>query len=173
MTTSSGHAPRDVGIGDRVLQKANAHWTAIQIAAMDPHTRQDLTTYLLDLNNPNIDQNDRNYIIDAIQELFVFGHCSPDGDLDKWAAFAQGDDGATAHASIKNESIRFFGRYQEAKQRKGLSTQKEVADACGLSPTTVNAFETQRVKPQTRTLQKLAEGLDVPLPWLLGEDNAG
>jgi DNA-binding XRE family transcriptional regulator len=170
MTTTAGQVSPDLGPDDRLLQRANAHWTAIKIAAMDPHTREDLATYLADLNNPELDQEDRRYIIEAIQELFTFGHCSPDGDLDEWMAFAEGDEGRHAHTTVKNDALRFFARYQEAKQRKGLSTQKEVAEICGLSPTTVNAFETQRVKPQMRTVQKLADGLGVPLRWLLGED---
>lgn len=155
---------------DRYLAHASAMWTAMQIAGMDPHARDDLGAYLRDLNNPALDEEDRRYIVEAIRELFVFGHCPPDGSLDEWLAFAREDSGEDAHRTIANETLRFLSRYQEAKQRRGLTTQREVADACGLSPTTVCAIETQKVKPQTRTLQKLAEGLGVSIGWLLGED---
>jgi transcriptional regulator with XRE-family HTH domain len=47
------------------------------------------------------------------------------------------------------------------KSRSGLNTIRQVADAAGLSPTTVHAIERQGVKPQFRTLQALAKAFKV------------
>lgn len=152
-------------------REENALWTALYIAKMDPHSRSDLACYMKALNEA-VSENDTErveYIIDSIAEVFFAPDVETDGDLDDWIKDSKKKvEGNKAHAARKSENERFLARYQELKAAAGFSTQQEVADACELSVNTVNAFETQKVKPQTRTLQKLAKGLGADLKDLLG-----
>jgi DNA-binding XRE family transcriptional regulator len=65
----------------------------------------------------------------------------------------------------------FFRRYTQAKTASGLKTQRQIADAAGLSPTTVHAIEAGRIKPQFRTIEKLAAAFGVAVTELLGADS--
>lgn len=172
----STHDIRNAARGntEEVLWASHALWAAARIVSMDAQARDDLAAYLRELGKPELGDGDREYIVEAVSELFEFGHLSGDVELDSWTEEAASREGGReAERSLRAETARFFARYQEAKRRRGLTTQREVAGACGLSPTTICAIETQSVKPQTRTLQKLAEGLGVSLDWLLGEDDEG
>lgn len=55
-------------------------------------------------------------------------------------------------------------RYRE---RKGL-TQKELAQICGITQTTVSEIENGKANPTLEVLQRLAEALGVPVVGLLG-----
>jgi len=92
-------------------------------------------------------------------------------------------DGATASAPtevverVERERTEFFERYFSAKDASGLRTQKQVAEAAGISPTTVQGIEARRVKPHFKTVQKLAQAFGVAVEELLGgsegSDKAG
>ena len=61
------------------------------------------------------------------------------------------------------DRARFFDRYLYLKSRSGLETIEQVADAAGVSKSTIVAIEKRRVRPQFRTLCKIANafGVDV------------
>lgn len=65
------------------------------------------------------------------------------------------------------ERASFFDAYVAAKHKAGLSTQREVADAAGISPTTVQQIEARQVRPQFRTIEKLATAFGVPVGDLM------
>jgi DNA-binding XRE family transcriptional regulator len=65
------------------------------------------------------------------------------------------------------ERASFFDAYFAAKHKAGLSTQREVADAAGISPTTVQQIEARQVRPQFRTIEKLAKAFGVPVTDLV------
>lgn len=78
-----------------------------------------------------------------------------------------GDD-ASADAEVDRARRRFHQRYIALKARAGLSTIQEVAQRAGISPTTVHAIETQAVRPQFRTVRKLAAAFGAPVTELWG-----
>jgi transcriptional regulator with XRE-family HTH domain len=83
-------------------------------------------------------------------------------DLDAWEEESKSSAaGRRAAKELAQEAERFFAAYRRLKSRSGLTTIRQVADAAGLSPTTVQAIEKQRVKPQFRTLQALAKAFKV------------
>lgn len=69
---------------------------------------------------------------------------------------------------IEEDRRRFHRRYFELKARAGLSTIQEVARKAGISPTTVQAIESHAVRPQFRTVRKLADAFGVPVTELWG-----
>lgn len=62
---------------------------------------------------------------------------------------------------VDREREAFFDRYFELKAASGLETQADVAKKAGLSPTTVQAIESRSVRPQFKTLKKLADAFGV------------
>lgn len=70
---------------------------------------------------------------------------------------------------IEEDRRRFHRRYFELKARAGLSTIHEVARKAGISPTTVQAIESHAVRPQFRTVRKIAEAFGVPVTELWPE----
>ncbi|TVQ63818.1 MAG: XRE family transcriptional regulator [Phycisphaerales bacterium] len=62
---------------------------------------------------------------------------------------------------VDREREAFFDRYFELKAASGLETQADVAKKAGLSPTTVHAIESRSVRPQFKTLKKLAVAFGV------------
>jgi DNA-binding XRE family transcriptional regulator len=60
------------------------------------------------------------------------------------------------------------GGDQHHKARCNLTTIRAVAEVAGLSPTTVQAIEKQRVKPQFKTVQALAKAFGVGVEALAG-----
>jgi DNA-binding XRE family transcriptional regulator len=155
----------------RAASASTALDAAIAIAQMDPHSREDLICYLKALGEAQAagDMEECEYLIEAIAEVFLVLENDGAPDLDAWIDQAgQHAEGRRAQRALEKESKQFFARYQQLKSHAGLKTIRQVAQACGLSPTTVQAIELQRVKPQAGTLQKLAKGLGVTLEELLG-----
>lgn len=143
---------------------------AIAIAEMDPHSREDLRCYLKALTEAQQagEEDEIEYLIDAIAE--VFGSASDGGapDLETWSDEAlQTPAGRDAVREVAADAEAFLARYQRLKAAAGMTTLQQVADAAGLSPTTVQAFETQRVKPHAGTLQKLAKAFRVEVSELV------
>lgn len=64
---------------------------------------------------------------------------------------------------------RFHRQYMLLKARAGLSTIHEVARKAGISPTTVHGIEKHAVRPQFRTVRKLAAAFGVPVTELWPE----
>jgi DNA-binding XRE family transcriptional regulator len=77
--------------------------------------------------------------------------------------------GREAAKELRDETNRFFKLYQQHKARCNLTTIRAVAQAAGLSPTTVQAIEKQRVKPQFKTIQALAKAFGVTPEELSGK----
>lgn len=61
---------------------------------------------------------------------------------------------------------RFHQQYMLLKARAGLSTIHEVAEKAGISPTTVHGIEKHAVRPQFRTVRKLAAAFGAPVTEL-------
>ena len=59
------------------------------------------------------------------------------------------------------ERIRFL------RMERGL-TQKQLGDSCGLADSAIRRYESNRGNPTQKTLQRIADALDVPLFSLLG-----
>ena len=143
---------------------------AVAIAQMDPHSREDLICYLqaLDAAQAAGDEQECAYLIEAITEVFLVTDDGEAPELDAWIDQGQqAPEGRRAQRALEQETAHFVSRYQALKAQAGLKTIRQVAEACELSPTTVQAIELQRVKPQMGTLQKLAKGLGAPLEELL------
>ncbi len=75
--------------------------------------------------------------------------------------------------AVERSSAAFFDAYVRMKEASGLRTQKQVSDAAGLSPATVQAIESRKVKPQYRTVEKLARAFGCSVTDLLGESERG
>jgi transcriptional regulator with XRE-family HTH domain len=61
-------------------------------------------------------------------------------------------------------------RLREERRLRGW-TLDELADRAGVSKSLLSKIERDQVSPSLRTLKALADGLDVPLAWLLHEDD--
>ena len=142
---------------------------AIAIMQMDLHSREDLITYLNALNESQAagDEQEQEYSLKAILEFFAVEGNDEGLDLKGWEHESKSSTaGRQATKELSEETGRFFDVYQRLKSRSGLNTIRQVADAAGLSPTTVQAIEKQRVKPQFRTLQALARAFKVDVAEL-------
>ncbi len=84
------------------------------------------------------------------------------GDLEDWQReLTAAPGGKAAAAELAAETEQFFRTYQRLKAQTGLTTIRAVAEAAGISPTTIQAIEKQRVKPQFKTIQALAKAFGV------------
>jgi DNA-binding XRE family transcriptional regulator len=136
----------------------------VAIVQMDPHAREDLITYIKALNESQMtgDDQEQEYVLKAILEVFEVDGVEDGPDLEAWEEESKlSATGRRAAKELAVETDRFFDIYQRMKSRSGLTTIRQVADAAGLSPTTVQAIEKQRVKPQFRTLQALAKAFKI------------
>ncbi len=156
---------------ERLAERSVALDAAITIAEMDPHSREDLICYLQALSESKAvgDDAERNYLIEAIAEVFVASEDHDTPDLDGWAAEAhESVEGRGAAKRLDDETSAFLKRYRELKNAAGFKTIRDVAEAAGLSPTTVQAVESLQVKPQERTIQALARAFGVNVTDLSG-----
>ncbi|MEI7767613.1 MAG: helix-turn-helix transcriptional regulator [Phycisphaerae bacterium] len=145
-------------------QRHGALSAVVALVQMDPHARADLIVYLKALNEAQAakDVQEQEYLLKAILEIMEVDGPEDGPDLAGWEAEAKATvAGRRAAQELAGETQRFFAVYQRLKAQSGLDTIRKVARAAGLSPTTVQAIEKQRVKPQFRTLQALAKGFKV------------
>jgi transcriptional regulator with XRE-family HTH domain len=77
-----------------------------------------------------------------------------------------------ARDAVQREREEFFDKYQGLKVKSGLNTYKKLADAAGISVTTIQQIEKRRIKPQFRTIEKLAKAFGVDPIELLGDGGA-
>jgi len=144
---------------------------AAAIVQMDPHAREDLISYLKAFNEAQEagDEQEQEYLAKAILEVFEINGSEDGPDIDSWEdEITSSVKGREAAEELRDETDRFFKAYQQCKTRSGLTTIRAVAEAAGLSPTTVQAIEKQRVKPQFRTIQALAKAFGVETAMLTG-----
>ena len=144
---------------------------AVAIVQMDPHAREDLITYIKALNESQVagDEQEREYLLKAILEVFEIDGTEDGPALHGWEEESRSSaKGRHAAKELSEAAERFFDVYQRLKSQSGLTTIRQVADAAGLSPTTVQAIEKQRVKPQFKTLQSLAKAFKVNVAKLSG-----
>jgi DNA-binding XRE family transcriptional regulator len=142
------------------------------IVRIDPDAREDLATYLKALNQAQQagDEDEQEYLVNAIQEIFEIDSAEGIHDLETWEAEVTSSvKGRQAAKEFRDETNRFFKVYKQHKARCNLTTVRAVAEAAGLSPTTVQAIEKQRVKPQFKTIQALAKAFDIETEELSGE----
>jgi DNA-binding XRE family transcriptional regulator len=149
-------------------QKEDKHHGALSatlaIFQMDPNAREDLITYMAALNEAQKagDEDEQEYLGNAILEVIEFNGDEDDSDLDAWEkSTTDTAEGRKAKEELQVETDNFFNAYQHYKANCGLTTIRAVADAAGLSPTTVQAIEKQRVKPQFKTITALAKAFGV------------
>jgi DNA-binding XRE family transcriptional regulator len=138
---------------------------------MDPNAREDLATYLNAFNKSQQagDEEEQEYLVNAIQEIFEIDSAEDSPDLEAWEAQVTASlTGRAAAKELRDETNRFFKVYQQHKARCNLATIRAVAEAAGLSPTTVQAIEKQRVKPQFKTIRALADAFGIKSEELNG-----
>lgn len=164
------------GVIEKIERKRHAAETASvalsaasTIARMDPHARADLIAFLSAYNEAQqvADQEEMDYLIEAIVEVFDPQSNCDSPDLDVWYSRAA-DEARGEAAQLRQETDEFFARYHTLKAKSGLDTIRAVANAAGLSCTTVQAIEQQAAKPQFRTLMKLAKAFGVQIADLTG-----
>ena len=134
------------------------------IASLGRDAREDLITYLTALNEAKAagDEQEQEYLLKAILEVFEVNGDEDVADIDQWAEeTGSSPTGREAAKELEAETERFFRTYQRFKARSKLTTVRKVAEAAGISPTTVQAIEKQRVKPQFKTVQALAKAFGV------------
>ena len=137
---------------------------AAAIVNMDPGVREDLISYLKALNDACAagSEDEQEYVLNAILELLGVESEEPAGDLEDWQRdLAEAPGGQEAAAELAAGTEQFFRTYQRLKAQTGLTTIRAVAEAAGISPTTVQAIEKQRVKPQFKTIRALAKAFGV------------
>ncbi len=163
--------PAEIEAEQRQAQgRSSALSAAAALAQMDPHSREDLICYLQALTEAQAasDEEETRYLIKAIAEVFMIEDDAASPDLDAWEAEAnRTPEGRNALQKNQKRSRSFLARYHELKAAAGLKTLRDVAKASGLSPTTVQAIETQSVKPQAKTIQALAKAFKVEVGRLL------
>ena len=151
-------------------EKRYGAWSAaLAIVQMDPHAREDLITYIKALNESQKagNEQEQEYVMNALLEVFRIDGVEDGPDLRTWEHESTSSPAAKQAAKeLSDEAERFFEVHQQMKSRTGLNTIRQVANAAGLSPTTVQAIEKQRVKPQFRTLQALAKAFKMPVTEL-------
>ncbi|HZK80047.1 MAG TPA: helix-turn-helix transcriptional regulator [Humisphaera sp.] len=153
-------------------KRHDALCAAAAIVQIDPHAREDLITYLKAFNAAQQagDEDEQEYLVKAIQEIFEIGAPEDGPDLQAWEAeIASSARGREAARELHDETDRFFKAYQRHKARCNISTIRAVAEAAGLSPTTVQAIEKQKVKPQFKTIQALSKAFGVQPDELSGK----
>ena len=162
-----GGAGADEMAAIRVVMAAAA---PLALAQMDPHSLSDLAVYMECLAKAKTDKDKKQIesIVTAIREVFQVPDTTEGPEVGELLeSMKQTPSGNVAVEAVDAENAAFIERYTAAKNKAGINTQREVADRCGLSKTTVNAIETERVAPQCRTMEKLARGLGVSVEWLL------
>lgn len=156
---------------EREGKRYDALSAAHAILQMDPHARKDLITYLQAFNECEIagDEQEQEYLANAILEVLEIHEYEDGPDLDGWETQEKSTPGgAVAAEELAAETNRFFDAYSRLKAASGLTTIRAIASAAGLSTTTVQAIEKQRVKPQFKTLSALAKAFKVDVRELLG-----
>jgi len=149
------------------LRALTAKTAALTIAQMDPHMLGDLICYLNEFAKAQKenDPEDQQYIIEAIEELFMPPHESAIRNASTLDEFEAEILSIPAGRRVKQEldarNAAFLDNYRALKERSGLNTQAKVARRANLSLTTIQSIESGRVRPQFRTLQKLADAFGV------------
>lgn len=144
---------------------------AIAIAQMDPHSWSDLKKYREQLEQAKAgdDAEAVEYLVSAIAEVFERTDPAQSVSVEQWeASLAASPGGQEARAAAHAVGESFFKRYTDLKARAGFKTQRDVAEAAGLSVTTVQAIEARKTRPQAKTIQALARAFGVDASELAG-----
>lgn len=155
-------------------RRHNALSAVAAITHLDPDAREDLISYLKALHRAIADgnQEEQEYLLKAILEVFEIDGGEDAPDVEDWEKEVRSSSaGRKAGEALDAETVQFFKAYQRCKAHSRLTTIRKVADAAGISPTTVQAIEKKRVKPQFRTIQALAKAFRVD-PAQLNEGKA-
>jgi len=94
--------------------------------------------------------------------LDAMGDPTPPEEMSKIDDLLEGED-PEAGKDVDVARRRLQQQYVLLKARAGLSTIQEVAQKAGISPTTVHAIEKHAVRPQFRTVRKLAAAFGAPV----------
>lgn len=162
-------------IGPKKHRQDKRHDVLRAVAAfvqMEPRAREDLIAHLTALNAAQQagDKQEQGYVVKAIREMFEVEADQAPIDLVGWERqITKSAKGHAAAAALRIENERFFRAYQQQKARRNLNTIRAVAQAAGISPTTVHAIEKQKIKPQFKTVLALAKAFKVSPETLHGE----
>ena len=90
-------------------------------------------------------------------------------DLEEWEnELSSGEDGKISKEDLEKEIADFLKKYYSLKTKHGFETQQEVADLTGLDRRQISRLESGKVKPQFKTLQKIALAFGVDISDLIG-----
>lgn len=107
----------------------------------------------------------------ALDEMEGSGVNEQIEDLNAWKeGLAASSEGRKVLEAHERERAAFLQRYLDCKAKAGLCTLRQVAERAGLSVTTVQGIEAGRLKPQFRTLEKLAQAFGVSVSELAEPD---
>ena len=99
-------------------KRHDALFAAAAIVQIDPHGREDLITYLKAFNEAQEsgDEDEQEYLVKAIQEIFEIGGHEDGPDLQAWEAeITSSVKGREAARELLDEADRFFKAYQHHK----------------------------------------------------------
>lgn len=156
-------APAAMSFGELLRERA---------LALEPSDAHSLSVFVASLAKALSEKNERSakYFADAIIHVLAPLPAGEDVDLTELAEdAADSDQGRREVGELAETERKFFDRYQSLKCESGLNTYRKVAAAAGISVSTVQAIEDQRIKPQFRTIEKLARAFGVPVTELLGD----
>ncbi len=160
----------NVGNADTAMRKMMAIAVPITLAQLDPHSLSDLSSYVKCLAEA-IQKGDRDSIqeiSEAIAEVFEIPDTAEGQTVEEMIhEVEQTSDGKDVVDKVRAENESFMARYVEAKAESKITSQRAMAEKCGVAVNTINAIETERTVPQYRTVEKIASGLGVRVEWLL------
>lgn len=114
------------------------------------------------------DEESAAFVIGTIAELLTPPEFVQWIPYEQWVAEQRTDPQARARGEeFLREQADFHRNYMRFKSAAGLDTQRAVAEAAGVSVTTVNMIETGHAKPHFRTIQKIARAFGVATEDLL------
>lgn len=108
-------------------------------------------------------------IAEALRPVMHNGHLGISVDEADQIAVEDRPDGAAALARLQNQKKEFSERLAALMERKNIS-QAELAKAIGVSQPAISLLLARKCRPQRRTVEKLAEALNVETRelWLEG-----
>jgi len=108
-------------------------------------------------------------IAEALRPVMRNGHLGISVDEADQIAVEDRPDGAAALARLQNQRKVFSERLAALIERKNVS-QTELAKAIGVSQPAISLLLARKCRPQRRTVEKVAEALNVEIRELWPED---
>lgn len=116
------------------------------------------------INDPETDEDDRKMAALTLQEALFPSRSPNDGylgaDLEDEERNAVGEMAETLNR-MDEEEASFASRVDSLLRERGM-TQAELAAAIGVGQPAVSMMLARKARPQRRTIEKIAQALDVP-----------